>query len=283
MTQTAQAPALALLDAVTGGCVATVGFATRAVNRSTALTPTGVREAAHLGAHVAARLAGGLPGHLRAQGESTRRQVVELAMRRWHEAVPAALDLVLDHVDLTELVRRRVDLDGLAAGLDVDAVADRLDVDRVLDRVDITELVERRVDLDRLAVGIDVDAVADRLDVDRAARRIDVDAVAVRVDLDAIIDRLRLIALAEYVVDGIDLPRIIRESTGSFASEGLREVRTRSMEADQALAQFMDRVLLRRRSGRRHEANVPIGQNGAGGSPPAGMAPARPADGVRGD
>jgi hypothetical protein len=48
------------------------------------------------------------------------------------------------------------------------------------------------------------------------------------------------------VVDGIDLPKIIRESTGSVASEGLREVRLRSFEADQALSHLVDRILLRR-------------------------------------
>jgi hypothetical protein len=87
-------------------------------------------------------------------------------------------------------------------------------VDAMLDQIDLTELVVRRVDLDRVAAQLD------------------------------------LIELAEYVVDGIDLPRIIRESTGSVASEGIRGVRMQSIEADQAIARFVDRLLLRRGSRR---------------------------------
>ncbi|MFL6129431.1 MAG: hypothetical protein ACJ73E_10250 [Mycobacteriales bacterium] len=110
-------------------------------------------------------------------------------------------------------------------------------LDGVLDQLDLTALVERRVDLDRLARRLDVDAVATRLDVD---------AVATRLDLDAVVARLDLIGLAGQVVDGIDLPRIIRDSTGSVASEGIAGVRVQSADADQAVAHFVDRVLRRR-------------------------------------
>ena len=61
-----------------------------------------------------------------------------------------------------------------------------------------------------------------------------------------VLDRLDLIELAHEVVEGIDLPRIIRESTGSVASEGISSVRIRSMEADRAVTHFVDRVLFRR-------------------------------------
>lgn len=101
-------------------------------------------------------------------------------------------------------------------------------VDAALDRIDLTDLVVRRVDLDRVA------------------RHIDVDAIVARVDVDAVADRVDLIGLAHYVAEGIDLPMIIRESTGSVASEGLRGVRMQSLQADEALAGMMDRALRRR-------------------------------------
>jgi len=96
-------------------------------------------------------------------------------------------------------------------------------VNAVLDQIDLTELVITRVDLDRVVLHVDVDAVAARLD---------------------------LIGLAEYVVDGIDLPKIVRDSTGSVASEGVRGVRMQSVEADEALAHFVDRIL------RRHSRSI---------------------------
>ena len=126
---------------------------------------------------------------------------------------------MLDRLDLTELVVSRVDLD---------RVARRLDVEAVLDRLDLTELVMSRVDLDRIAGALDIEAIAYRLDLTALAERID------------------LIGLAEQVVVGIDLPQIIRDSTGSVASEGIAGVRMQGMEADQALAHFVDRVLRRR-------------------------------------
>jgi hypothetical protein len=101
-------------------------------------------------------------------------------------------------------------------------------VDAVLDQIDLTELVVRRVDLDRVAA------------------------------------RLDLIGLAEYIVDGIDLPRIIRESTGSVASEGIRGIRMQSIEADQAVARFVDRLLLRREPRRSYSGAGRFLGNGAG-------------------
>ena len=73
---------------------------------------------------------------------------------------------VLDRLDLTELVRERVDLDALVAGVDLNAAAARLDVAAVLDRLDLTTLVRERVDLDALVAGVDLKRRA-RLDLAR--------------------------------------------------------------------------------------------------------------------
>ena len=50
---------------------------------------------------------------------------------------------VVDVVDLTELVRRNVDLDALARGIDVDAVVARADIDAVVSRADLDAVVAR--------------------------------------------------------------------------------------------------------------------------------------------
>jgi hypothetical protein len=202
------------------------------------------------------------------------------------------IDAVLDRVDLTDVVVYRVDLDRVVQELDIDALLDRLDltdvvvhrvdldrivreldIDAVLDRLDLTGLVVDRVDLDRIVRELDIDALLDRLDLtdvvvhrvdlDRIVGGLDVDAVVARVDLDAAVARVDLLALAEYVVDGIDLPKIVRESTGSVASEGLRQVRLTSVDADRALAQFVDRMMFRRNA--RRDGHVPPGDPGVDG------------------
>jgi len=206
---------LALLDVAVGTAVAALRATARprAVLSGLAGSATGVARA------VAGGLPGGLADRLRAGGQEQRAAARTALEMRLRAAVPRLVEAVLDRLDLTELVLRRVDLDRVAQGLDVELV---------LDRLDLTELVLRRVDLDRVA------------------RALDVDAVALRIDLDAIAARLDLIGLAEQVVDGIDLPQIIRDSTGSVASEGVAGIRVQSMEADQAVAHFVDRVLRRR-------------------------------------
>jgi hypothetical protein len=152
-------------------------------------------------------------------------------------------------VDLTALVRESVDLDAVAAGLDVDKVVARVDIDTIV----------RRVDLDGVAAGLDVDAVVARVDIDAIVRRVDldgvaagldVDAVVARVDLDAIVDRMDIIGIAREVVDGIDLPEIIRHSTGALTSDSVRTVRTEARNADDVVAGVVDRLLRRARTTR---------------------------------
>jgi hypothetical protein len=80
-------------------------------------------------------------------------------------------------------------------------------VNQVLDSLDLTALVRERVDIDMLVSAVDIAAIVDR------------------VDLDAIVDRVDVVSLAEEVVNGIDLPEIIRQSTGTMASEVVRDAR----------------------------------------------------------
>ncbi|HET9647080.1 MAG TPA: hypothetical protein VFP34_02475 [Microlunatus sp.] len=160
--------------------------------------------------------------------------------------VPAVADELVRRVDLSALVQDYLDIEAIVAGLDLDSVvaavdldqiAARLDLDAVIDRLDLTAIVLDRVDLD---------AIARRVDVDAVVNRVDIDAIAARLDLQAIIERLDLPALAQQVIDEIDLPAIIRESSGSVASEAVRGVRMHSIEADEAVSKALDRVLRHR-------------------------------------
>jgi hypothetical protein len=120
-------------------------------------------------------------------------------------------------------------------------VAAKLDVDAVVARADLDAAVRR----------VDIDAVLDRVDLDAVAAKLDVDAVVARADLDRVIKRIDVIGIVEEVLDVIDLPAIIRDSTGSMASETVRGVRMTGVSADDALSRVVDRALFRRR---RHDA-----------------------------
>jgi hypothetical protein len=169
--------------------------------------------------------------------------------------VGEVLAAFLETADLTALVRRHVDLDAVAAGLDLDAAVARVDLDAAVARVDLDAAVARvdldaavaRVDLDAIARRLDVDAVVAGVDLDAIADRLDVDAVAARIDLDAVIARIDLVGLAREVIDAIDLPEIVRHSTGSLTSDTIRGVRIEARQADDAVAGFVDRLLHRPR------------------------------------
>jgi hypothetical protein len=266
---------LVLLDVAIGTAASGLGGLARGRRAVSRVAAPVTRPAAWAVRTVADRVPAVFDGPLRASGQA-QRAAARAASESWlGYLVPRLVAAVLDRLDLTELVTRRVDLDRVAQHLDIEAVLDRLDltelvirrvdlnrvaqeldVEAVLDRLDLTELVVSRVDLDRVARALDVEAVLDRLDLtelvvsrvdlDRIARALDIEAIAGRLDLNALAARIDLIGLAEQVVVGIDLPQLIRDSTGSVASEGVAGVRMGGMEADQALAHFVDRVLRRR-------------------------------------
>ncbi|WP_217991539.1 hypothetical protein [Blastococcus aggregatus] len=171
--------------------------------------------------------------------------------------VPRVVDALVASVDLTDLVRRHVDLDALAGHLDVEALVRRVDLDALAAELDVAAVVARvdpapvvaRIDLDEVVARVDLDAVAARLDLERLLARVDPDTVVARVDLDAVIARIDLVALAREVIDAVDLPEIVRSSTGTMATDAVRSVRSETMRADDAVAGFVDR-LLRRPPGR---------------------------------
>ena len=181
------------------------------------------------------------------------------------DAVVARVDIeaIVDRIDL-DAVAARLDVDAVVARADFDAVIDRIDLDAVVARVDVDAVVARvdfdavidRIDLDAVAARLDVDAVVaradfdaviDRIDLDAVAARLDVDAVVARADLDAVIERIDIVGIIEEVLDVIDLPAIIRDSSGSMASETVRGVRMTGINADDALSRAVDRALFRRR------------------------------------
>jgi hypothetical protein len=150
--------------------------------------------------------------------------------------------------------------------VDVDQIVGEVDFEQVLDQLDMTQIVLTRVDLDavvdKVLTGMDEETLSvllEKVDVDSIARRLDIDAILDRMDLtstvlqrvdlvkvvDAVLDQMDLIALANEIIEGVDLPEIIRDSTGSMASETVNGVRMQGIGADQAVSRAVDRLLLR--------------------------------------
>ncbi len=206
-----------------------------------------------------------------ARGAQERQEATRRAYGVAQRVAPPLVDSVLGLVDLDAVVQEHVDIDGIVAGVDVEQIVDRIDVDAIVARVDIGAVIAA-LDIDGIVAGVDLQRIIDRIDVDaivaradigaviaaldidgivagvdlqQIVDRIDVDAIVARVDIDAIIAKLDLVALAEVVVEGIDLPGIIRSSTGSMASEGVREVRRQGIGADERVAHVVDRLLHR--------------------------------------
>ena len=175
----------------------------------------------------------------------------QVALRRRFEVLldawaPVLVEAVVERIDLTRLVREHVDLDALVASVDLDAAVARVDLDAIAATLDVDAVVAR-ADLDAAVARVDIEAILDRVDLDAIAATLDVDAVVARADLDRVIARIDIVRIVEEVLDAIDLPAIIRDSTGSMASETVRGVRMTGVSADDALSRVVDRALFRRR------------------------------------
>lgn len=170
-------------------------------------------------------------------GEERRTELFHAFSALLDELVPLVAEALLRRIDLTGAVQRFVDLDAVVAGVDLDSVASRLDIDAVA----------RRLNLDAVVARLDLTGIVrNQVDLDALVASVDLDAAAARLDLDAVIARLDLVGLAEDVIAEVDLPEIIRESTGSVASETVRGVRMQSISGDQAIGRAVERLRLRR-------------------------------------
>ncbi|MFL6136973.1 MAG: hypothetical protein ACJ74O_04150 [Frankiaceae bacterium] len=237
------------------------------------------------------------------RGHQERAVMVSATARTARALVPRILDATLDQIDLTQLVIdrvdvdaivdrvdleaivERIDIDAIVAKLDIDAIVDRLDIDAIVERIDLDgivgkldiEAIVNRIDLDAI-VGkldieaivnrIDLDAIVDRIDIDAILDKIDLDATVARVDIEAVIQRVDLVELARYIIDGVDLPEIIRDSTGTMASEGIRGVRRQTIDADERVGRLVDRMLLRRQARRTETVAVDLPEQAPNGRGP---------------
>jgi hypothetical protein len=107
----------------------------------------------------------------------------------------------------------------------------------LLNSLDLTEIVVDRVDVDRLVQEVDLEAVVQGVDLNAAASRI---------DLDAMIDRIDLVRIANYLMEELEIPEIIRESTSALAVESVEQLRVQGIRADRFVSHVLDRMVRRR-------------------------------------
>ena len=128
----------------------------------------------------------------------------------------------------------------------VNAALDRLVptiADAIIERIDLNRIVLEQVDLNRI-----VNSALDTLDLTQLViDRVDVNAIVAEADIDAVIDRVPIIPLANYVIDEIDLPQIIRDSTSGIAGDAMNTVRRQSVGADGLVSRMADRIVFRRK------------------------------------
>lgn len=178
---------------------------------------------------------------LESRGAETLRAADAVVDRVLREVVRRVVAAALTEVDITAVVREHVDLDAIAEGIDIERIVDRVDVDAIAARVDIAPILDR-VDVDAVAARVDIERIVDRVDVNAIAAKVDVDRIAASVDVDAVIGRVDLVGLSNEVIEGVDLPRIIRESTSTMSTEAVRGARSQGMAADDAVAGFVGRL-----------------------------------------
>jgi hypothetical protein len=143
--------------------------------------------------------------------------------------------------------------------------------DAIIERIDLTDVVIEQVDLNRI-----VTSALDTLDLTQLViDRVDVDAIVAEADIDAVIDRVPIIPLANYVIDEIDLPQIIRDSTSGVAGDAMNTLRRQGVGADRLVARLVDRATFRK--SRKLEAPGEPESLGAPreGEPPAQESPAQ--------
>jgi hypothetical protein len=156
-----------------------------------------------------------------AVGEEFITGQVDLVGRDFRVFAMQMVSSVLDEVDLSPLIRDRIDVNRIVESIDMDAVLTRIDVVPVLERVEINDVVSR-LDLEAVVSKLDLNAVVERLDLDAVLARIDVNALVARLDVDSIINRIDVLALVASVREQVSLSVLLRNSLRVVSDERVK-------------------------------------------------------------
>jgi len=91
-----------------------------------------------------------------------------------------------------------------------------------------------------------VNAVVSRVNLTEiVVQHVDINAIVARADINPILDRIPMTEIADYVIEEIDLPGLVRESTGGVADDLLGILRFQAITTDNFVSGIVDRVLFR--------------------------------------
>ena len=91
-----------------------------------------------------------------------------------------------------------------------------------------------------------VDAIISRINLTEVVLdNVDIDHLVAAASMEPIIDRLPLVDLANYIIDEIDLSKIIRQSSGGIATDAVSSARVQAVEVDTMLTSIVDKLLRR--------------------------------------
>ncbi len=95
-------------------------------------------------------------------------------------------------------------------------------------------------------VPVAVNAIVTRIDINEIVKEhVDVNEIVAQADITPILDRVPMAEIADYVIEEIDLPSLVRESTGGVADGLLGTLRFQAIQTDNFVSQIIDRILFR--------------------------------------
>lgn len=90
-------------------------------------------------------------------------------------------------------------------------------------------------------------AIISRVDLTEVVvRHVNINEIVAQADINPILDRIPMTEIADYVIEEIDLPSLVRESTGGVADDILGLLRLQAIETDNFFSNLVDKVLFRR-------------------------------------
>ncbi len=97
-------------------------------------------------------------------------------------------------------------------------------------------------------VPVAVNAVVSRVDINEIVKEhVDVNEIVAQADITSILDRVPMTEIADYVIEEIDLPSLVRESTGGVADGLLSTLRFQAIQTDNFVSEIVDRIFFRRK------------------------------------
>jgi hypothetical protein len=97
-------------------------------------------------------------------------------------------------------------------------------------------------------IPVAVNAIVSRVDINGIVREhVNVNEIVSQADINPILDRVPMTEIADYVIEEIDLPSLVRESTGGVADGILNTVRFQAVETDNFISGIVDRVFFRKK------------------------------------